>query len=252
MAKVMILGSGFAVPDEVQDNTHLLVTQGDHTILVDTASNPILKLRRAGVAFDALTDLVLTHFHPDHVSGVPLLLMGMWLLGRKLPLDIYGLKHTIQRVQAMLDLYELLTWPNFYTVSFHVVADGELSPVIEQEDLRVFASPVRHLIPTMGLRFEFIPQAKVVAYSCDTEPCEEVVRLAHRADVLVHEAAGASIGHTSPQQAAEIARRAETQALYLIHYSQMNAALMKALDEARGIYPGPICLTQDFLPLDFG
>jgi ribonuclease Z len=251
VAEVIILGSGFAVPDEIQDNTHLLISQGKRVVLVDTASNPILRLRKAGIRFDDLSDLILTHFHPDHVSGVPLLLMGMWLLGRKRSLDIYGFDHTIDRVQKMIGLYDLFTWPNFYPVHFHSIPEEEMAPVIEDEDLRITASPVKHLIPTLGLRVSFIPQGRVMAYSCDTEPCIQVERLAEGADVLIHEAAGASKGHTSPEQAAQIARQANVKRLYLIHYSQSKTGLRSALDAARKIFPGPVMLTEDFQKIDF-
>jgi metal-dependent hydrolase (beta-lactamase superfamily II) len=40
----------------------------------------MVRLSKAGVDFNRLTDLILTHFHPDHVSGVPMLLMNMWLI----------------------------------------------------------------------------------------------------------------------------------------------------------------------------
>jgi ribonuclease BN (tRNA processing enzyme) len=51
------------------------------------------------------------------------------------------------------------------------------------------------MVPNIGLRVEFKASGKVWAYSCDTEPCSEVVRLGRGADVLVHEVAGAGLGH---------------------------------------------------------
>jgi ribonuclease Z len=249
MGKVIVLGSGYAVPDEQQDNTHLLVQQDKRVVLIDTASNPILRLQRAGVAFDDLSDLILTHFHPDHVSGVPLLLMGMWLLGRKRPLDIFGLEHTIDRIKAMINLYELLSWPKFYQVNFYHIPEKEMSVVIDDENLRILASPVKHLIPTIGLRLEFEKQKHVVVYSCDTEPCQQVIQLAAGADILIHEAAGASLGHSSPVQAAEVAVKARAKMLYLIHYSRAKTGLKAAVEEAKAVFPGPVILTEDFLEL---
>ena len=91
MAQVIILGSSNAVADADHENSHLLIVGHERTVLVDCPSNPILRFERAGVDFNAVTDLVITHFHPDHVSGVPLFLMDMWLLGRSRPLAIYPL-----------------------------------------------------------------------------------------------------------------------------------------------------------------
>jgi len=86
--KVIILGSSNAVPSQDHENTHLVIVGEERTILVDCVSNPIVRLEQAGVDFNNLTDIVITHFHPDHVSGVPLLLMDMWLMGRTKPINI--------------------------------------------------------------------------------------------------------------------------------------------------------------------
>ena len=80
MPKVIILGSSNAVPSIDHENTHLVIVGEERTILVDCVSNPIVRLEQAGIDFNDLTDIVITHFHPDHVSGMPLLLMDMWLL----------------------------------------------------------------------------------------------------------------------------------------------------------------------------
>jgi ribonuclease Z len=190
----------------------------ERSVLIDCVSNPIVRLSNAGVDLNQLTDMIITHFHPDHVSGVPLLLMDMWLMGRKLPLNIYGLRHALERIQKMMDLYDWSDWPNFFPVSFTTLPEEEMRLVFECSEYRVLASPVDHLIPTVGLRFEFLQVDKVLAYSCDTEPVKSVVKLASGADVLIHEAAGASRGHSSAADAGGVAREAEVGALYLIHY----------------------------------
>jgi ribonuclease Z len=251
MGRIIILGSSNAIPDENHENTHFLIEEGNRSILVDCASNPVLHLRRAGVDFDRITDMVLTHFHPDHVTGVPLLLMDMWLLGRKLPVEIYGLEETLSRMQQMMNLFDAQRWPDFFPINYHIVPGKEMSLVFETPALKLYASPVKHLIPTIGLRIEFVKASKVAAYSCDTEPCSQVIRLAQNADVLIHETAGASLGHTSPAQAAEVASQAKSRSLYLIHYPTRGADLLKYVEEARQNFAGPVSLAQDFMVLEF-
>jgi ribonuclease Z len=69
--------------------------------------------------------------------------------------------------------------------------------------------------------------------------------------VLIHEAAGASPGHTSAPQAAEIARQAEVGSLYLIHYSASLRNQPALLQQARQIFPGPVNLAEDLMTLEF-
>ncbi|HVP20466.1 MAG TPA: ribonuclease Z [Anaerolineaceae bacterium] len=249
MGQLIILGSGYAVPEEGHDNTHLFIQQGNHGVLVDCASNPTVHLKQAGIAFNQITDLILTHFHPDHVSGMPLLLMDLWLLGRKQPLNIYGPLHAIDRAEAMMKLYDWKKWPNFFPVMFHRLPEHEMILALFSPVLKIFTSPVKHLIPTIGLRIEFLPEEKVVAYSCDTEPCPQVVELAARADILIHEATGASVGHSSPAQAAQIARQAGVRELILIHYAQAKGP--ELLDPAKEVFDGSIRLAKDFMRLEF-
>jgi ribonuclease Z len=251
MAKVIILGSSNAIPSTDHENTHMVVVGKERMVMVDCVSNPILRLEKAGIDFNDLTDLILTHFHPDHVSGVPLLLMDMWLMGRNKPLNIYGLHHTLDRMENLMGSFGWAEWPDFFPVAFYRLPAQEMTNVMECPDFKIFSSPVRHLLPTIGLRFEFNHTHKIMAYSCDTEPCAQVIRLAEGADTLIHEAAGATRGHSSAAQAGEIARQAEVGKLYLIHYPTGKYAKSGLADEARSHYQGPVSLAEDFMELDF-
>jgi ribonuclease Z len=251
MAKIIILGSSNAIPDEKHENTHMAVVGDRHTVLIDCVSNPILRLPQAGIEFNALTDLILTHFHPDHVSGVPLLLMNMWLLGRKTPLNIYGLHHTLNRIENLMGFYAWENWPNFFPVVFHRLPQEEMTPVLDNDEFRFFASPVRHMVPTIGLRVDNLQSLKSIAYSCDTEPCPQVIRLAEGVDFLIHEATGAGYGHSSAAQAGEIAREAEVERLYLIHYQTRGFDPSTLVAEAQEKFKGKVALAEDFMRLEF-
>ena len=251
MPKLVILGSSAAVPDANHENTHLALLSGQKILLVDCVSNPIARLGQAGLDLNKITNLILTHFHPDHVSGVPLLLMDMWLLGRQEPLHIHGLEHTLERVKALMDLYNWKFWPEFYPVKFYTLPEDSPSSVIESEEWRVLSYPVCHLIPTIGLRFELLGAGAVLAYSSDTEPCAADIALAHRADVLIHEATGASAGHSSAAQAGEVAQEANAGRLYLIHYPTGDFDARSLLAEASETFDGPVALAQDFMEINF-
>lgn len=249
MGKIIVLGSAAAVPDIESDNTHLIIQEGKRVVLVDAASNPIVRVKRAGLQLNEITDLILTHFHPDHVSGVPLLMMGMWLMGRSTELHVYGLRDTINRTMKMLELFDILNWPNFFQVVYHSVPEKELQVLLNIPGLAVYGSPVCHLIPTMGLRIEIGEQKKIIAYSCDTEPCEAVIGLSRNADILFHECSGEGTGHTSARQAGEIAKIANVRSLFLIHYPQ-DRDEKKMIAEARSVFSGKVGVAKDFQRID--
>jgi len=245
MAQIIILGSAAAVSDAEHDNTHFLLRGETTSVLVDCGSNPLGKLKRLGIDEGEICDVILTHFHPDHVAGFPNMLMQMWLLGRRAPMVVHGLDHCIDRVEANMRAYLWETWPQFFPVTFVRVPEKDCAPLLDNDDFYVVAYPTRHFIPTIGLRILNKRTGKTLAYSCDTEPISSLIDLARDADMLIHEAAGAGFGHSSAAQAGEIATRAGAQALYLIHYQVWNADPRPLVDEARSTYNGQIYRSID-------
>lgn len=249
MTRLIILGTSAQVPDEDHKNTHMALAGDEGVVLIDCPDTPIVRLERLGIQLEDVTDLIVTHFHPDHVGGVPLMLMNMWLLGRQTPLRIYGLHHCLERLEDMMGFYHWESWPNFFPVAFHRLPERERVMVLSKNNVDIYSSPVRHLVPTIGLRIEGLNGGKTIAYSCDTEPCPSVVRLASGADVLIHEATGAGLGHSSASQAGAIARESEVQQLFLIHYKTERGNSDSLLRQAKGTFPGGVALATDLMEL---
>ena len=251
MAQLIFLGTSNAIPGEHNENTHMVVVGENRMVLIDCPNSPHLRFQKVGVDINRLGDLILTHFHPDHVSGVPQLLMNMWLMGRLQPLNVYGLAHTIDRIESLMGMYNWTEWPGFFPVRFYRLPEEALVSVIDCDEFHIFASPMQHFIPSIGLRIEFSKSNKILAYSCDTEPCRQEIKMAEGADVLVHEASGALPGHSSAAQAGEAARLAKAGSLYLIHYPTGQYASGNLADEAREQFAGPVTLAEDYMVLDF-
>jgi len=246
VARVVALGTAAAVPDEMHANTYLAVEGERGFFLVDCADSPLVRIRHAGLAPERLRGLIITHFHPDHVFGIPILFMNIWLLGRTAPLPVYGLQDALERFEAMMDLFRWQEWPGLFPVPRRAFAEEVGALVLEDEEFRITGAPVKHLVPTMGLRIENKRSGGVVAYTSDTSPCDAVVALAQDATVLIHEAAKNTPGHSSAAQAGEAARRAGAGRLVLIHYRPAPWQYDRWLEEAAAAFGGPVELAQDF------
>lgn len=245
MELLTFLGTANAVSDAHHENSHLLIQSGSTNLLVDCPGNPVSRLQQTGFAPVKITHIVLTHFHPDHVSGLPLLLMDLWLMGRRDPLPIYGLSETIGQAKKMMELFAWNKWNGLYPVEFIDVTEQEQAVIIDDQNLVVRSSPVKHLIPTIGLCFEFPISGKKIVYSSDTEPCLAVANLAMHADILIHESAGAGTGHSSADQCGQMAQRCEVEELYLIHY-QTDCPQEALVSDAKQNYSGQVYLAEDF------
>lgn len=250
MPRIVFLGTANAVSYPDHENSHLVFEGQEETILVDCVGNPLNRLRKAGIDIHQITSVVITHFHPDHVSGLPLLLMNMWLLGREKQLDLYGLNHSLDRVKKMMELFDWSSWGGMYPMAFHPLPAEEITLVMDNTDFRVHSSPVDHLVPTIGLRVEFRQEDFQVAYSSDTGPCPEMIKLSEGVDVLIHEAGGDYRGHTTAAQAGEIAQQAGVNLLYLIHYSLHEKTAAEHLAEAKKTFAGRVTMAEDFLTIE--
>lgn len=246
MSIITILGTSNAIPSKDHESTHLLVDAGERVILIDCPGNPVVRLDQAGVDPLSITDLILTHFHPDHVSGLPLLLMDLWLMGRKEPMNVFGLDDVIDRAHQMMEIFNWQDWDGFYPVNFYRLPTEDNLVFIDADVVSVRASKGCHLVPSIGLRMQF-PSGSV-CYSSDTEPCDAIEHLAKEANILIHEATGEGVGHSSPKQAGEVAQRAGVKKLVLIHYPT-DIDVDEWVNQAKSTFSGEVVLATDLMTL---
>ena len=76
------------------------------------------------------------------------------------------------------------------------------------------------------------------------------MRLAKDASILIHEATGDLLGHSSAAQAAEIATKANVESLYLIHYASGEFAQGDLVAQARPHFAGETTLAEDFMTIE--
>lgn len=252
MARLTVLGAAAAVSDSTHDNTHFILQGDSSTILIDCGSNAVVKLRRCGIHYEELTDVILTHFHPDHVYGVPMLLSHMSLLGRRRPLNFFGLTHCMERTEKMIQAFQWFEWPMMFPVFFQQVPERPAELLLDNDDFRITSWPVDHYgLPTIGIRIYSKASGKVIGYSADTAPTPNVIEIGRDADMLIHEAAGADpFGHCSAAQAGEIAAEANAQRLVLVHYEVWDKDPAALVEEAREFFPHLVELGIDLMVYD--
>ncbi|HWC48442.1 MAG TPA: ribonuclease Z [Solirubrobacterales bacterium] len=113
---VTFLGTGGSVPSARRSTAAVLVSRGGERLLFDCGEGTQRQMQRS-LGLVQVDEIYLTHFHADHVLGIPGLLKTYDLTDRQVPLKIYGppglselfqvFSPLIGRLGFTLDLIEL-------------------------------------------------------------------------------------------------------------------------------------------------
>ena len=241
MIEVTLLGTGSPIPDPQRAGPSTLVRAGGQALLVDCGRGVLQRATHVGVGANALTALLLTHLHSDHIADLGDVLITRWVTTftpNPPPLPIIGPPGTAGVVDAMLKAFG----PDIgYRIAHH--ADLTAPPGVEvyepieglvwdRDGVRITVAPTDHrpVTPTIGFRISHEDVSVVLAG--DTVPCATLDELAAGADALVHTVIRRDLVETMPQQrirdicdyhssveqAADTAARAGVGTLILTHY----------------------------------
>jgi ribonuclease BN (tRNA processing enzyme) len=241
-----ILGGGGWFPAHGRHTACALLREGENAILID-AGTGVGRLIEQPELLSGTTriDILLTHFHLDHIAGLAYL-------------PAIGLceQTTIWGPGALL--YGTSTQELLATVSrepFHPVP-------LEMQDIEVREVPAgeielggvrishrrqdRHSAPTLGFRF-----GDTLTWITDTAYDPGSASFAQGSELLAHEAWYTDRAprnpdiHSSAAQAAEVAARAGVQRLALVHLPPFERSVEPVLEEAQATVPGAVAAIDD-------
>lgn len=92
MIEVCLLGTGGMMPLQNRWLTSLLVRCNGKMILIDCGEGTQIPIKMAGWGFKSIDVVLFTHFHADHIAGLPGFLLTLGNSGRVEPLTIIGPK----------------------------------------------------------------------------------------------------------------------------------------------------------------
>ena len=104
MMQITLLGTGGTQPLPDRALAAMAVTVQGRTLLLDCGEGTQVSLRRYGVSAYRIEAVLLTHYHGDHILGLPGLLQTLGSLNRTEPLTIYGPRGIEPVAQAVMAL----------------------------------------------------------------------------------------------------------------------------------------------------
>lgn len=110
MIDVTLLGTGGMFPLPERALTSLYVRYEGRAILIDCGEGTQIALRAAGLRFKPIEAIFITHFHADHMAGLPGLLLTLGNEGREEPLTMYGPKGLEKVVNSLRAIFPELPY----------------------------------------------------------------------------------------------------------------------------------------------
>ena len=209
MIEVILLGTGSPIPDPDRAGPSTLVRAGGQTLLVDCGRGVLQRAAAVGVGANALTALLLTHLHSDHVADLGDVLITRWVTTftpDPPPLPIIGPPGTAEVVDATLRAFG----PDIgYRIAHH--ADLTAPPAVDVQEhteglvwdrdgVRITVAPTDHRPVEPAIGFRITSDHVSVVLAGDTVPCATLDELAAGADALVHTVIRKDLIEAIPQQ----------------------------------------------------
>ena len=225
--EITFLGTASAVHSKERNHPSIALKAFGDVFLFDCGEGTQRQLLFTQVSPMKISKIFLTHFHGDHILGLPGLLQSMSLHGRENKLTIYGprgldeLKSPIYRLS-----YSSIDFP----IEFIEIDSGIIE---ETEEYIIKAQSVKHNVPALAYYIEekkkprFLREKAIelgvpvgpafgklhngeevevdgriikpeqvlgperkgikITYSGDTRPCEEMIMFAKDSTILIHE-----------------------------------------------------------------
>ena len=146
MLECCTLGTGGALPLPDRALSSLYVRVNGRSLLIDCGEGTQTGIRKLGWGFRCIDGLLITHFHGDHCSGVPGLLLSLDKAERKEPFHIWGPAGLKRIIDGLRVIAPALSFP----VELHELhSQGEEFSMI---GLSITAFPLNHGIPCFGYR----------------------------------------------------------------------------------------------------
>jgi ribonuclease BN (tRNA processing enzyme) len=268
--ELVLLGTGYPYPSGDRAGPSCAVIVGDDVFIVDAGRGVGMRIAAAGIPWDGIRGVFITHLHSDHYDGLPDLFHSTWQFGNGLPFELYGPEGIRKLADGILQFYEPdihirrdLTEklpPEGARINTHPVEEGVVLDIPGKVRITAFVEDHKPVIPAFGYRFD--AGSKSIVVTGDTRPNPNLVRFARGADILVHEAyvgGNASSGgnggrpwsirdyHSSAAEAGRTAQEAGAKTLVLTHLMPGNAPERYFLEEARKTFGGKILVGRDLL-----
>ncbi|MBQ1493110.1 MAG: ribonuclease Z [Blautia sp.] len=285
MLDICLLGSGGMMPLPRRYLTALMTRYNGNSLLIDCGEGTQMAIKEKGWSFKPIEIICFTHFHGDHIGGLPGLLLTMGNADRTEPLTLIGPKG-LERVVGALRIiapelpfsiqcleisgneqvfelggYKITAFKVNHNVlcygyTLEISRGGKFSPERAKEQdipLRLW-NPLQKgqtmeyegIIYTPDMVLGPPRKGLKVTYTTDTRPTNSIIENAQGSDLFICEGMygeedklekAREHKHMTFTEAAQLAKAANVQEMWLTHYSPSLIRPEEFMDRVREIFP---------------
>ena len=225
--QVTFLGTSSMVPTKERNQIAVFLSYGSEGLLFDCGEGTQRQFKIAGISLTKVTKLIISHWHGDHVLGLPGLIQSLSSMNYSNKLEVYGPAETKKHMEEM---FKAFVFDKKINIEIKEIKSGIF---FENNEFQLEAYPLEHSIETLGYRFvekdkrkidmkkvkklnipigpllgqlqqgravehkgrkimpediTYVEAGKKLAYITDTVLCENCYKIADDADLLISEA----------------------------------------------------------------
>lgn len=148
MLDVCLLGTGGMMPLPYRKLTALMTRYNGSNLLIDCGEGTQVGIKERGWSFNPIDVICFTHYHADHISGLPGLLLTMGNADRTEPVLMIGPKGLERVVNALRTIAPELP----FEIQFYELSQKE--ETIEVNGYKIHAFRVNHNVICYGYTLE--------------------------------------------------------------------------------------------------
>lgn len=258
--KLTLLGTGDWRAHHPCASAGYVIQTDSTTLKLDMGRGNLLRMAEMGIDYRRIDAMLLSHMHPDHIADLMQYFQAFDLSHWGLQADLNEEEKAAALTDIILPTY---IGPEDFALFFEEYKKNIDTPWTFEPDIRsantaeytigdlnITTALLQHNRPNIGFRIES-EEGKVICYTGDTGPCDNLMSLAQDADILLTECywtAGFKNrdgNHMSTTDIIEVATTANVKTVVLTHYPPEEHARKQRLEEIQLAYNGTVIAGHD-------
>lgn len=145
--QIIFLGTSSMIPTKERNQNSVFIGYKDEGILIDCGEGTQRQLKIAGIKLTKITKILISHWHGDHILGIPGLIQSMASSDYEKTLEIYGPKNTSEFIENM---FKVFIFDKKIKLKVKEISQGIF---FASENYFLECLPLEHGITTLGYSF---------------------------------------------------------------------------------------------------